>query len=96
MKNRSTSDRGKGFDGSMNQLETIVKKIFTLKPVSPVVHKVLAAVGNPDVTVSEFAELITYDLALTANVLKMANSSFFGRKQKINNVIAGLFFFRYV
>ena len=71
----------------MNQLETIVKKIFTLKPVSPVVHKVLAAVGNPDVTVSEFAELITYDLALTANVLKMANSSFFGRKQKINNVI---------
>ncbi len=70
----------------MNQLQSIIKKIFNLKPLAPVAHKVMALARDPDSSVSDLADIISYDAALTANLLKMANSSYFGRREKIDTV----------
>ncbi len=70
----------------MKKIETIVKKIFGLKPMSKVAHKVMAAARDPESSVSDLSNIIAYDAAATANLLKMANSAYFGRKEKVDSV----------
>lgn len=70
----------------MNKVKTIVRQIFSLSPPASVVHKVMALVQNPNSSINELSHIIAYDPALTANLLKMANSSYFGRIERIDSV----------
>ncbi len=70
----------------MQNIQAIVKKIIRLKPVSRVAHKVMEAARDPESCASDLAAIILHDAALTANLLKMANSAYFSTRQKINSV----------
>jgi len=48
--------------------------------------KLLSLLNNPKVSVNEIEELLRYDPGLTANVLKLANSAYFGLSSKIGSV----------
>ena len=70
----------------MLDLTPIMKKIGTLKPIPQVAHKIMSIVEDPDSSLPDLAKVIGYDSAVTANLLKAANSSYFGRPGKFDSV----------
>ncbi len=50
------------------------------------VHKVTFLINNPDSSLSELVEVIRLDQAITANILRMCNSAYFGIRHKVDNV----------
>jgi putative nucleotidyltransferase with HDIG domain len=48
--------------------------------------KLLSLLGKSDTTVSQIEEILRYDPGLTANVLKLTNSAYFGLPSKIGSV----------
>lgn len=48
--------------------------------------KMLSLLEEPDTTVSEIEEILRYDAGLTANVLKLANSAYFGIPSKVGSL----------
>jgi HD-like signal output (HDOD) protein len=69
----------------MSTLESIMEEIDQLKPVSDVAGKVMALLDDPDCGMSDLSDIIRHEPALTANILKLANSSYFGLPGKISD-----------
>jgi len=67
-------------------LDHLLKQIDRLKPFSQIEHKVLQIVGNEDSSMKDLMEVIQYDQAMTANLLRMCNSSYFALARKITSV----------
>ena len=70
----------------MNQIEDIIQDIDKLKPIPQVTHKVMALAEDPKSSVTNISEIIIYDQALTANILRICNSAYFGLSREINSV----------
>lgn len=70
----------------MSAIDAIIEKIDKLKPIPQVAHKVMSIVEDPESSLSELTEVILYDQALTANLLKMCNSAYFGLTEKVDSV----------
>jgi HD-like signal output (HDOD) protein len=70
----------------MLDLKTIMKKIDTLKPIPQVAHKIMSIVEDPESSLPDLAKVIGYDSAVTANLLKVANSAYFGRPGKFDSI----------
>jgi putative nucleotidyltransferase with HDIG domain len=67
-------------------LERIIEEIDLLEPVTPAAQRILEIVGDPKSSVSDLVQVIQYDQALTANLLRICNSPYFGLRQEINSV----------
>ncbi len=65
---------------------TLVQMEVKLPPLPIVLVELQAATNNRDVTVDQIGELIAKDPALTAWILKIVNSPFFGFTSKIDTV----------
>ena len=48
--------------------------------------KLLAFIDDPDMSVSEIEAILKQDAGLTANILKLANSAYFGIPSKVGSV----------
>lgn len=48
--------------------------------------KLLALIDDPDVSVSQIEDILRKDAGLTANILKLANSAYFGIPSKVGSV----------
>jgi len=70
----------------MSDIKSIIKKIGKLKPIPQVANKVLSITQDPDSSMTDLSEIITYDTAVTANLLKVSNSAYFGMSGKIDSV----------
>ncbi|MBW2054451.1 MAG: HDOD domain-containing protein, partial [Deltaproteobacteria bacterium] len=70
----------------MNNIESIIKKIDGLKPIPQVASKVMSIAEDPESSMSDLSEVIIYDTAVTANLLKMVNSAYFGLPEKFDSV----------
>ncbi len=64
----------------------ILGKIKALPTLSLVVAKVIQVVSNPLTSASDLSKIITVDQALTAKVLRLANSAFYGFPFRIKNI----------
>jgi HD-like signal output (HDOD) protein len=69
----------------MPTITSIIEEIDHLQPISDIAAKVMKLLDDPDCGVSELAEIIQHEPALTANVLKVANSAYFGLPGKIED-----------
>jgi HD-like signal output (HDOD) protein len=69
----------------MPTVESIIEATDHLKPISDVAGKVLALLDDPDCGVSDLSDIIRHEPALTANLLKLANSAYFGLPGKLND-----------
>ena len=69
----------------MTSLEAIIDEIDHLQPVSDIVGKVMSLLDTPDCGLSDLVDIIRYEPALTTNVLKLANSAYFGLPGKIDD-----------
>lgn len=70
----------------MSRREEIIEKAAAIPHMPMPVQKVLAYIGNPEADLRQLAKIIEYDPGLTVNVLRMANSSFFGGMGKVASV----------
>lgn len=67
-------------------IEKIVKNVSDLPALPWVVNKLLKVVADRHSAAKDLAEVISMDQALTAKVLKLVNSAFFGFSEKITTV----------
>lgn len=67
-------------------ISKILSKIKALPTLSVVVAKVIQVVSNPLTSASDLSKIITVDQALTAKVLRLANSAFYGFPFRIKNI----------
>lgn len=64
-----------------------LRKFVSDLPTLPVVFQELfTRMQDPDTQVSELAEIIVRDQALTAKILKLVNSAFYGRTSQISTI----------
>ncbi len=70
----------------MNAIQAIVKGIERLKPIPQVVNKILDIQQDPDGSMEDLARVIAHDATTTANLLKAANSAYFGRPTTFDSV----------
>ena len=67
----------------MSRVEEILNLVNRVPPFPQVARRVMELLEDPAVTVRQLAEVIQYDQAITANVLKMCNASYFGLPRKV-------------
>lgn len=70
----------------MTSLKKLVKEIKNLKPIPAITNQLLAVVDNPDSSMEDIANVIQYDPAMTASVLKTCNSAYFGLKHPAESI----------
>ena len=70
----------------MTDIKDIISEIDILKPIPPVATQILVLAEDINSSLSEIADLIIHDPAITANVLKMCNSAYFGLPRKVDSV----------
>ncbi len=64
----------------MINLQDLVREIKNLTPIPAVVMTLLDVVEDPNKTMDDVTNIIQYDPAITADVLRTANSAYFGLK----------------
>ncbi|MDX9703584.1 MAG: HDOD domain-containing protein [Candidatus Auribacterota bacterium] len=67
-------------------LEKCIKAIEGFPPLPFSLNKLLCAISNEAVGAPEVAQIIGMDQSLTANVLKLINSSYYGYSARISNI----------
>jgi HD-like signal output (HDOD) protein len=72
------------------QAKKEVRRIKNLPTVPGIVAKISRIVENPETSVAEVGRLIAQDQVLSAKVLRMANSAFFGMSRKISSISQAL------
>jgi putative nucleotidyltransferase with HDIG domain len=70
-------------DAKLNEILTKVNSFPTMPGAGA---KMLTLLEEPDTEVSEIEKILRYDAGLTANVLRLANSAYFGLPSKIGSL----------
>lgn len=70
----------------MSDREAILARIQTVPSLPSVVIKLRQYLNQPDVNFDTLARMIEYDPGLTANVLQLSNSAYFGWSRSIRTV----------
>lgn len=70
----------------MSRLDEILALVKHVPPFPKVAQRVMDLLKEDDVNAAQLAEVIQYDQAITANVLKMCNTSYFGLPRKVTSL----------
>lgn len=70
----------------MNLVKEILAKVEHLPAIPGVVQQVLAEASSPDFSYQRLMEIIQVDPAITAHVLRICNSPYYGLRQKISSL----------
>lgn len=68
------------------QLEKVVSRVGELPAIPAVVTEVMELTSDPDVSVSAVSSLIERDPVLTAKLLKLSNSAYYGMRQVVGTL----------
>ncbi|MDE3076122.1 MAG: HDOD domain-containing protein [Chloroflexota bacterium] len=69
-----------------SELETVLARIGTLPTPTRVFDQVTSMLANPKTSAKEIAEVVSADQSITARLLKMVNSPFFGLAEEVTTV----------
>ena len=72
------------------EIKRQVKQIKNLPTLPGIVQKIAAMVENPNTSPADVGRVISQDQVLSAKVLRMANSAFFGMSRKISSITQAL------
>lgn len=70
----------------MNKIDLILQSITHMPSFPAVIHRVLELVENPKTSAKDVVEVIQYDQATTANVLRVCNSAYFGPRKPVHSL----------
>lgn len=71
---------------AQQRLKRITQSIIGLPTLPTVITQLIGLIDNPRTSAKEVAQLISTDQALTAKILKLANSAFYGFPREISTV----------
>jgi HD-like signal output (HDOD) protein len=71
---------------AVQKIKRITESIISLPTLPTVVSKMIELVDNPKTSAASLARLISADQALTARILKLANSAYYGFPREISTV----------
>ena len=66
-------------------LKEVVSRIHSLPSIPMVYRQLMEAVQSPDTSPKEIGRIVARDVAMTAKVLQLVNSAFFGTTRRITN-----------
>jgi len=72
------------------EIDKLVAKNKKLGSLPEVVHRVFAAMDDPNSTATQIGKVINEDPALTGRLLKLVNSPFYGFRSKIDTVFRAI------
>jgi putative nucleotidyltransferase with HDIG domain len=70
----------------MSRIEQIIEKVEKLQPFSQIASRIIEISKDSTCSSADLANVIKYDQGITANLLKICNSSYFGFKKKVTSV----------
>jgi putative nucleotidyltransferase with HDIG domain len=70
----------------MKDIETIINGIVHLKPIPRTISQIMDMASDPEVDIARLADTIAQDPVLTANLLKDANSAYYGSPRRFETV----------
>jgi putative nucleotidyltransferase with HDIG domain len=70
----------------MMDIQKIISGIDTLVPISNISEKVAAVIADPQSSLQDVVDIVSYDQHLTVNLLRICNSSYMGLRRKIGSV----------
>jgi DNA-binding NarL/FixJ family response regulator len=91
---KSAVRRAQRFEDSVqcDVLKELIAKMETLPSVPTLFHQIMRKIQDENCSLDDIAELIASDLAMTAKLLKVVNSAFFGLKRQVNNPVEAVSF----
>jgi len=63
--------------------DKILKSIKSIPAFPAVALKVMSVVDDPNYSIMDVADVVRYDQAIAANILRICNSAYFGLRQKV-------------
>lgn len=70
----------------MSRREEILAKISSVPSLPPAAMKVVRMLQDPNVGIADVARVLEHDPGLTTNVLRLANSAYFGGARSVSSV----------
>jgi len=70
----------------LSRRNEIIERIRSLQGLPASAVQILNMIQDPDIDIGELTKIIEFDPGLTANLLKLANSAYFGMPRKVNSV----------
>ncbi|NPA25868.1 MAG: HDOD domain-containing protein [Deltaproteobacteria bacterium] len=70
----------------MSLMEEIIAAVEAMPPFPQVVHRALKELSEPEYEVADLVEILKVDQAVTANILKLCNSAYFGLPRKVSSL----------
>jgi putative nucleotidyltransferase with HDIG domain len=70
----------------MDDISKFLDRIEVLPPAPPLMPRLLSALADVDANFNEVVEMIVLDPSLTAKLLQICNSAFFGASEPVSNV----------
>ncbi len=67
-------------------LQQLVSRMATLPSLPGLYCEIVEALQNPEVSLNQVAEIVAKDVGMTAKILQLVNSAFFGLPRQISNV----------
>lgn len=67
-------------------IDSIIKSIERIPAFPATIQKVTELLRNDDYDVANVANVIKFDQAIAANIMKISNSAYFGARQKISSI----------
>ncbi len=83
---RKLAQKKKGVEGKKDLIQKILSDIDDIPPFSQIATKALKLINNPKSSAVDIGRVISYDQALTAKVLRMANSAYYGFPKEVTTV----------
>ncbi len=71
---------------NQEELKKVIKAIQSLPTLPTVAVKVNSLIKSPTAGAAELAKVIELDQSISAKVLSMINSAYYGLSRKINNI----------
>jgi len=68
------------------KIKLIIDKIEKIPTLPPVINQIIAVLNNPKSSADDVNRAILTDIALSAKVLKLVNSSYFGLSKKVSSI----------
>ena len=70
----------------MSLVPQVLRSLKNLPPFPMVAQKALLLLNKPEVSIQELVEVVKFDPAITANILRISNSAYFGLRREIHSL----------
>lgn len=70
----------------MSLIPQILRSLKHLPPFPVVAQRALTLVNQPEISIEELVEVVKFDPGITANILRISNSAYFGLRREIHSL----------